>query len=198
VGLFLSYLGYYSEGIQLSKRAVDLDPLQSWSYFSLTHALAVNGNFNEALASWIKENQISNRKGISTKVHLLVLSGQPKEAFELLDKISSEEDKLFLSAAVSFSLNQSQEAERYLRDFNHKYTSTNPHAVSELLVFFGNKEEALRILDAVVLKPITAWSKTDEWFRFALFLRASPYLIPLRDDPRFKEICKKYKYPDIE
>ncbi len=143
-----------------------------------------------------KPNQQQKRR--LNQSSLISLEWTTKEAFELLDKISFEEDKLFLSAAVSFSLNQSKDAERYLRNFELKYTSTNPHAVSELLVFFGKKEEALQILDAVILKPITAWSKTDEWFRFALFLRASPYLIPLRDDPTFKEICKKLNYPEIK
>lgn len=128
----------------------------------------------------------------------LVLSGQAKEAFELLDKINDEEDKLFLLVVTSFSLNQKEKAQGYFQEFKNKYTATNPHAVGELLVFLGRNEEAFRALDAVDLKPISAWSKTDEWFRFALFLRASPYLIPLRDDPRFKEVCKKFNYPEIK
>ncbi len=196
-GRVLGYLGYYDEGLELCKKAVEIDPLQAWSYLALTHAWTVNGKFADALLTWQKENEISNRNGLSTRAHLLVLNEQPKEALVLIDKIHDEEDKLFLLTAISFSLDLKDKSEEYFQKFKSTNGASNPHAVGELLCFFGRKKEAILMLENVKLTPILHWPPPDQWFRFWLLFRGSPYLIPLRDDPKFKEICKKLGYPDL-
>ena len=197
-GRNLSYLGFYQEGLELCKKAVELDPLQSFAHLSLTHAFALNGQFGEALDAWKREKEISNRNSVSTLAHLLVLNGQAKEALPLVDKISDEKDRLFLMTVISFALNQKTKADEYFNKFRNKYSTANPQNVSEILVIYGQKEEALKTLEKVVKPTVLNFPSVDKWFDSGLFIMASPYLIPLRDDPKFKEICKKLNYPEIK
>ena len=196
-GRYLSYLGYYKEGIELCRKAVAIDPLQAWSHLALTHALAAKGEFKEAIDSWSKENEISHRDGSSTRAHLLVLNGQPNEAYQLISKIADEQDKLFLLTVTSFALNQKEKANDYLQEFKKRYSS-DKLTISELQIFCGRREDALRTLQDIVLINDTRLISIDRVFRHLLLLKGSPYLIPLRDDPKFKEICKKLNYPEIK
>ena len=192
----MGYLGFYQEGLELCKKAVDLDPLQAWSYQSLTHAFAVNGLFGDALIAWRRENEISKRDGSSTQTHLLVLNGQVKEALDLVNKINEEQERLFLLTLIYHINNQRVKSDEYFQMFKDKFGSINPLSVNEILVFCGKKEEALSKLHNAFLVKKIRWPSADEQFRFAPYLKGSPYLIPIRNEPRFKDFARKWNYPE--
>ena len=153
----------------------------------------------EKAFEWVKrEPEFEKRAGFSMYAHLLVLNGQAKEALPLMNKINDEKDRLFLMTVISFALNQKTKADEYFNKFRNKYSTANPQNVSEILVIYGQKEEALKTLEKVVKPTVLNFPSVDKWFDSGLFIMASPYLIPLRDDPKFKEICKKLNYPEIK
>ena len=54
-----------------------------------------------------------------------------------------------------------------------------------------------KYLNKVIKPTLLNFPAMDKWFDSGLFLMASPYLIPLRDAPQFKEIRKKFDYPEV-
>ncbi|MDH4241632.1 MAG: tetratricopeptide repeat protein [Phycisphaerae bacterium] len=183
-------LGFYEDGINYCKRAVALDPLQAFSHGILGDALAAHGKFAEAEASYRREFEINKRPW--ALIYIQILQKKLTGIEELMALDSNEPDSDFYSGDYRrdfcYSLIYSMEG-RYdkANKFLDKIKSKgDAFRLAEIYAFLGEKDEAFRWLEKAV-------NEKDEQLEY---FKASPFLISLRNDQRFKALSSKLNFPE--
>ncbi len=176
-------LGLYEDGINYCKRALALDPLQAYSHSILADAYSAQGNLAEAETEYRRAFEIT--KNPERLIYMLILKKNLTEIDNLIafENTSSVKDFIYaLKYSVDGNRRKSNEYIEKVKANGETFT------LAEIYAFLGEKEQAFRWLEKAV----------EERDRALASIKASPFLIALRDDPRFNEICKKLNCPEIK
>jgi tetratricopeptide (TPR) repeat protein len=173
-------LGRYDKAIDLCKRAVELDPLQAYSYSILGDAYMAKGQFDEAAKSHQRTYEI-NRVPLRYAKSLIHAS-QFAEAEKLIPEIWDGSVKTHLYAMLYFSNGQKAKADQYLEQCKRLGISLE---LAGLYAYRGERDLAFRVLEQVYAKDVTD----------LYLIKAEPLLIPLREDKRFVELVRKMGFP---
>jgi len=161
----------YKDARQNLMKIIDTDPNYATAYERMGYCYYSEGKHEEAIKHYEKSYRLSGN--LSPKLEIVIAlshSGKKDEAKQLFEKILIE--------------NKSSNQKNFLIG-----TGTGPgYDTSMAMVYFSFEEpdEAFRWLD-------TAYEKKEGML---IGLRIDPIFDPFRNDPRFKEICKKMNFPD--
>jgi TolB-like protein/tetratricopeptide (TPR) repeat protein len=174
-------LGHYDEAINFCRRALELDPLQAYSYTILGEALMANGNFGEAETAFRRSFEINRNPFLLLK--LLLTQGNLKEFDQLMELLDNEQEKDFLYAMRYHLDGQKEKSLEFVEKLKAIGQLLN---IAEVYAFMGNKDEAFHWLQKA----------TQERDPDLVALKSSPYFISLRGDERFHALVKELDYPE--
>lgn len=181
-------LGRYEEGIELTLRAADLDPLQIWSQFNLGDAYMANGNFTNAISAYKKfmELTLDHEVVYSPLFIAYALSQNIEGAVEISELTKTDQDLgLFYPFVINQIEGNPQKADSILLLLEKQYGNEFPFMLGNLYALKNEKDSAFKWLDK-------AYEKKDQSLKALL---SAPMLIPLRNDPKFKMLKKKLNFP---
>jgi TolB-like protein/Tfp pilus assembly protein PilF len=192
---YLLLTGRKDEAIAAMKRAIEVDPLTplwssdlAWQFWSLGRnqealdaaqkALELNPNFNQALC-WL--GFLYSEKGLFA------------EAVAAHQKLSTVSPPWRLALARTYAqAGRQDEARKMLAEClagEPKPTGAwDGWFLGEAYAALGEKDEAFHWLDEAVKERMT----------FIPWIRQNPAYAPLRSDPRFEELVRRMKLPELK
>jgi TolB-like protein/Tfp pilus assembly protein PilF len=159
LALILFYYGRTDEALKNAKTALEIDPKLALGYFWLGRIYTVEKRFSEAEAALTKT-----------------------------EKLWTWTPTMAARGVLYASWGKLDEAKKVLSEFDamtKRGEYASPYAVASVLVWLGEKERAIEILEQ-------AYRERSNWL---LWLRRDPRWGPLRDDPRFKELTRRVGLP---
>jgi len=192
---YLLLIGRSDEAIAAMKRAIELDPLTplwssdlAWQFWSLGRnqealdaaqkALELNPNFNQALC-WL--GFLYSEKGLFA------------EAVAAHQKLSTVSPDWRLALARTYAqAGRQDEARKMLAEClagePKPAGAWEGWFLGEVYAALGEKDEAFHWLDEAVKERMT----------FIPWIRQNPAYASLRSDPRFEELVRRMKLPELE
>ena len=148
-------LGDYPNLIKASKRALLLDPHDGFQHYNLGVGYEATGKLPEAISEYQKATE---------------MSGDSQNAVALAHAYSAAGKKA--------------EAEKILRDLNHKLsaTSASPYRMATIYAGLGKKDKAFELLEEAY---------AEKSFGLPSSLRSDLVLDTLRPDPRFQDLLRR-------
>jgi eukaryotic-like serine/threonine-protein kinase len=184
--------GRFSEGLDLARRAVELDPLTPFNQHNIGWGLYYARRFDEAARQY--QNVIANFPAYSfgyyglSKIHRL--TGKTKSAIEENDKakhaMSSGIFSLLSEAECYAADSQTAIAREKLQHLIELSSDrfVSPYQMSLIYCYLNNTDQALDLLE-------NALEIREAWLNW---MGVEPVFDLLRGDPRFAEILEKIGY----
>jgi TolB-like protein len=174
--------------VKLYQRAVSLDPLSAYTYWSLAEYYLYRGKLNDAQASLAKARAIApTQPGYDSFLcEVYVVGGERDEALIAARHERDDAARRWATALAYQALGRKREADAALADATQKDGLATPVAIAELHAFRREGTQAFEWLDR-------AYRSRD----FSLLgINADPLLKSLRADPRYRLLLSKLKLPD--
>jgi TolB-like protein/Tfp pilus assembly protein PilF len=192
--IYLLPAGRMDEAIREIKRALELEPLSIAMNANLAGAYMYARQNDLALAQArktfdLEPNHITARVWLANIYESL---GMYHEAITLGEeslKNNASSDYFLLYSGYAYAKtgrrDKAEDAIKRLRDLE-KTEPVDPYDFAVLYVGLGDKDKAFVELEKTF----------NERGFYVLFLRFDPFMDPLRDDPRFKEMLKRLNLPE--
>jgi len=186
-GVLDQVTGSLNKAIELTSRALALDPLRPVFYNNQGTNLTYAKRFEEANVFYKKALEIDPQ---FQRSHMYlgrnyILQGKKDLALAEMQQENVEVFKVFGLSLIYDALGRSKEADENLHDFLLRYRNEWPYLVAEIYAFRGEKDASFEWLGK-------AYSRKDSWL---LFLKDDPLLKNLWLDPRYEELLKKRNLP---
>jgi tetratricopeptide (TPR) repeat protein len=181
-------LGRFDEGLQLARRAVDLDPLNSHSWEQLGETEFFMGQLDEAAADSKKALEL-NPDVVAAHIELskiYVMQGRPQDALREIERVGYDPMRTFLYAITYQALGRKKESDAVLGEYIAKYHASDAYQFAEVYAFRNQSDEAFEWLDR-------AYAQRDSGL---IATKVDPLLKNLHDDPRFAALLKKLNLPN--
>jgi tetratricopeptide (TPR) repeat protein len=179
--------GRFDEAIQLGRRAVDLDPLDEESWWSLGQIERLNGQLDQAAADGKKGLELDPD---SAGVHILLsqiylMQGRPQDALPEIERIHYASYRACLYALAYHTLGRERDSDAALSELM-KYHASSASEIAAVYAFRNQPDEAFEWLDRAYAQHDLNlnWTKVD------------PLLKNLHNDPRFAAFLKKLNLPN--
>jgi TolB-like protein len=187
---FSSQLGHFEVALNAARRSVDLDPQNFQSHTALAQILFNGRHFAEALTALQRAELLNPGSHFLTgwKVSALLASGQVEKVRDLCQLPSTplDEDARHRWLALAYhALGHQADAERELKQLQELDKNDWPFSYAEIYAQWGETALALQ------------WLKKAEQLRDPSFqqLRVDWMLDPIRNEPQFKAIEARMKFP---
>lgn len=178
-------LNHFDQALQLSRRAVELDPLRASTHYVLA--------FNTWWAGQLDEAEAAVRKGLDVDPQFpwlhMVLSrvylarSRPQEALAEAGRDPTPEFHLQELALAYHALGQKQKSDQALAELIAKYQNYSAFQIAEVYAFRGESDAAFTWLER-------AYVQRDGGLTFA---KGDPLLANLRSDPRYLAFLRKMR-----
>jgi tetratricopeptide (TPR) repeat protein len=184
-------LGHFEPALKAAQRAVDLDPQNYHSYFNQGQTFFFARQYSEALGA-LQHAQALNPGSSDVNFWLpqiLFASGQVEEARQLCEAAATplhEADRRFCLALVYHALGRQADAEHELDQFKKLDADSHPVECAEINAQWGKAPDALRWLS-------NAERLHDNYG--LMQLKTVPLLDPIRNEPQFKALLARMKFP---
>ncbi len=194
-GRISSWFGRYQQGIELCKRAMELDPLQVYAYYLLRDAYLANGQFREAEVAARAASELT--KEPTMIIRELILNSKLDEALSLINRLTDEDYKDYCYTLLYHAKGQKIKSDEYLQKFKTEFKKS-PYQLAQLYAFRNEINEAFQYLEMGIPKENFFFAFKYMTRRFGGYaqLKADPFFIPLRGDVRFKELTRKLNFPE--
>jgi TolB-like protein/predicted Ser/Thr protein kinase len=187
-GRFATWMGRTDAGVDATRRAVVLDPLNRRSHNSLGQALFYSRRHQEAIAAFQDALALDRNYPAANAIRGLAyyaLHNFPSARASC--EINSDDWLNQLCLAVTYDkLVRHADAEAALAKLQASNGDDSAYQYAEIYTQWGNADKALEWLG-------TALSVRDPGL---VELKTDPLLDPLRADPRFRAIERALKFPD--
>jgi serine/threonine-protein kinase len=180
-------LNRFEEALPLSRRAVELDPLQTSAHAALA--------FNAWWAGRLDEAEAAARKGLELDpqfpwlhtwlCRVYLAQSRPREALAEAERDASPAFRLQDLALAYDALGQKQESDRALTELISKYKAGAAFQIAEVYAFRGEVDAAFAWLER-------AYAQRDGGLTFT---KGDPLLASLERDPRYAAFLKKMRLP---
>jgi TolB-like protein/tetratricopeptide (TPR) repeat protein len=190
VAVYSAFIGHFEPALVAAQRAISLDP-QNWrSYRQSAIAYVFARRYGEALA--LIQHAQTLKPGspdLNTKQsEALFDSGQAEQARQLCETSTtpmSEDDRHWCLALVYHTLGRQADAEHELEQFKTLDGDAAAYAYAEIYAQWGNGPDALQWLTKTKRLHSTALQR----------LKVDPLLDPIRNEPQFKALLARMKFP---
>jgi serine/threonine protein kinase/Flp pilus assembly protein TadD len=192
---YLLLTGRKDEAIATMKRAIEVDPLTplwssdlGWQYWSA-------GQYQEAMDAQQKALELNPNFGQGLEVlgYLYAEKGMFEEAIAAHQKLAAVNPRLKWDLVRTYALaGRQDEARKMLAELLEKEPKPTGardgwHLV-QVYAALGDKDEAFRWMEAAV----------KERNSFIPWMRQNPAYAPLRSDPRFQDLVRYMKLPELK
>ena len=188
---FATSIGHHAAAIAAAQRAVSLDPENAGAYVTLSRALSHAHQFAAALAALRDADKLLPHSNWvnSSIAATLIDAGQPDQARDYCLSTTTTLDEVARSWCLALAyhkLGRQTDAEEQFDKLQALVGDGEPFAVGEVYASWGRSKEAL------------------EWLRKAELARApelqglkvNARLQSLQDNPEFKQLLGRMKFPD--
>jgi TolB-like protein/Flp pilus assembly protein TadD len=183
-------VGHFAPALVGAQRAVRLDPREGRSYYLQAEILYWARQYGEAIASLqhgqvLKSGSPDLNDLLST---VLFISGDTEPARQLCEAAATpmhEDARHGCQALVYHALGRQADAAHELEALEKLVGDAGAFHYAEIYAQWGNAPAALR------------WLAKVEQFRVSgmQFLKVDPLLDPIRDEPQFKALVARMKFP---
>jgi TolB-like protein len=190
--VYLSPLGRHDEAIAEMKRAMELEPLSIQQGANYAAVLMYAGRFDEALEQAKKTNELdpTHVGGLAWLAHTYNAKGMYKESLAVSERalhLASYQGRA--QKGIAYALGGERgEAMRIVNEWKEaeKAGHVMIYWLAAIYALLGDKDAAFAELE----KSFAA----RDWFLQRL--KTDPFMAPLRDDPRYKEMLKRLNLPE--
>jgi adenylate cyclase len=188
-GLLLQDLGRFAEARIADRRALEIEPLSPVTNFQTAQVLFFERRFGEG-ETLSKKNVDLDPNFWYAHLQLFYIYRMKRDYAAAVEELARVQESRGEPDAAkllreSFAVGDWQ---GFLREITEQRSRLKlyPYFVATFFAELGEKDKAFATLnEAIVTKDQhTAWMKVD------------PFMDPLRDDPRFKEVMKKAGFPE--
>jgi TolB-like protein/Tfp pilus assembly protein PilF len=194
---FLSAMRRFDESIRISRRTVELDPLNPLALNELAFPIWLTGETEQALEIFDESLKLDpdHQQTLWGLMYVYTEVGQYDKAVSILDDLIGKDEineipayLLAHAGKLMVYLGKQQEAISYLNELNRRadeegFKDTWPQAV--IYIALGENEKALNLLEQAFI---------DRNFAMAQ-MNIHKDLDPLRSYDRFQDIIKKMNFP---
>lgn len=190
-GRFYTVLGKPTESIEFCKRALKNDPIQRAALIYLTGAYFYSRDFIRAESSAKQYEEVwgdhilIGYQYLSQFENGSALDSVSKNSNEILPGIRSGDRYEFL-AISKFKSGKSKEGDDLCRQWARMCSNQCAYFIARAYAYGEQKEEALSWLEK-------AYSNREKRL---IYLRVEPVFMKYHDEPRFKALVRKMKFPD--
>ena len=190
---YLVLIGRMDEGIAAMKRAIEVDPLYPLWSSDLGWQCWSAGRYQEAMDATQKALELDPNfdQALCWLGYLYAEKGMFKEAIEAHQKLSDVVGWKWPLVRTYALAGRKDEARKMLAELLAKEKPTGAVAgwdLGEVYAALDDKDEAFRWMEAGV----------REHNSFIPWMRANPCYAPLRSDPRFEELVRRMKLPELK
>ncbi len=180
-------LGHLDEALQLTRRAVDLDPLNVHAWEGLGEIEFRAGKLGEAEADLKKAHELRPDYFLSSMFlsEIYVMQGRPQDALPEIERVGYDKERRFLYAITYHALGRKQDSDAAMSELIAKYQAIDSYQIAEVYAFRGQSGEAFEWLDR-------AYARHDDGL---IHTKVDPLLKSLHNDPRFAALLKKLNLP---
>jgi serine/threonine protein kinase/tetratricopeptide (TPR) repeat protein len=176
-------LGRSEEGVALTRRAVELDPLGFWSNKNLGLSHWSAGSLPEAEAALRRARELNPRGSTTASILALVLleQGRGEEALAIAGEEPNDVFRLHALARVRHALGQAAGSDEALRELEEVHAGNGAMQVAEARAFRGEIDQAFVWLER-------AYAQRDAGL---VELRQAACLRSLQGDPRWAAFLRR-------
>ena len=176
-------LGRREEAIELSRRAVEQDPLSAHAYSNLGQALEYEDRLEESEAALRRSLELVPQRS-GTRAHLaltLVREGRGEEALTHAMRVQNEGFRLWVLAIIHHAMDHRSESDAVLRELVEKHAETMAYQAAEAYAQRGQTDQAFEWLER-------AYAQRDGGLTR---IKTSTLLRSLHGDPRWGAFLTK-------
>ena len=192
----LAALGRLPEAIAAAEKANKLDPLadQAATYYGMF----LNASGQYAKARDVEEQRLkaSGRDDFANLVYgeALVLEGKHALALAAMQPANADHSpdaeevgvRLTITAMAEHALGHKQESEQALAELQKNYGAGFAFQIASVHAWRGEKDQAFEWLDRAYVQRAGGMA----------MIKYDPFLVSLRDDPRYADLVKKLGLPE--
>jgi tetratricopeptide (TPR) repeat protein len=177
-------IGAADQSVQLGRRAVELDPLNSYAQYILCMALFQAGRFEE-LGTQVPQLLQLSQNGAKQQVFSLLMLQRNDEALRVAGQAEGANGK-FLVSLASWAGGRKAEANATLAQLKATAADTAAYQIAQLHAQRGEVDEAFAWLE-------TSFRQRDTGM---IWLKNDPLLRGLHGDPRWLPLLRKMGLAD--
>ena len=180
-------LGRFGEALQLAHQAVNLDPLNAYTWAHLAETEFFMGQLDQAAADCKKAVELSPdvNSGPWYLSQIYLMQGRPQDALPEIELVRYGPARAALYAIVYFALGRKKESDAALSELITKYHAGWAYQIAAVYAFRNQPNEAFEWLDR-------AYAQRDSGLTVT---KVDPLLKNLHGDPRFAALLKKLNLP---
>jgi serine/threonine-protein kinase len=189
--VYLSPMGRHDEAIAEMKRAMELEPLSLVQGANFAAVYLYARQFDKALDQAKKTYDLDPNliTGQNWMCHAYDVNGMYAQSLAISEKAAPSNRSLFAALGYAYAKSgQREKAEAVLKQWKEiektKYITNYWMAI--VLAALGEKDAAFAELEKAY--------QAHDWFFQRL--RVDPFMDPLRDDPRFKDLVRRLGLPE--
>jgi tetratricopeptide (TPR) repeat protein len=142
-------LGRFDEALQLSRRAVDLDPLNAESWESLAEAESYMGQLDQAAAHAKKALELNTDvwPGHFLLCKIYLMQGRPEDALPAIERVRYDSQRAFLHAMAYHAIGREKESDAALSELIAKDHPRPSFLIAMVYAFRNRSDQAFEWLD---------------------------------------------------
>jgi tetratricopeptide (TPR) repeat protein len=183
----LRAVGRFDEAIVNTRKATELDPLNTQAWTALGSLLLASGDRNGAYQALNRSLEINPQQafaagwlGIG-----LVMEGRAAEALATFERSTAPHFRLMGAAIAHHSLGHAAESQKALDELVAKYGHSAAYQIAVVYAWRGETDRAFEWLDR-------AYAQHDGGLTL---LKVDPLMRGLHDDPRYEALLRKLNLP---
>jgi tetratricopeptide (TPR) repeat protein len=179
--------GRPNEALALTRRAVELDPLNANCWSALGEVKYVEGQLADAEADVKKSLELSADvwPGPILLSEIYVMEGRPQDALPQIGRVRTEFERRFLYAVTYAAIGLEKQSDAALKELIAKYSTREAVLIAEIYAFRNRRDEAFGWLDR-------SYGQGEGNIARAHF---EPLLKDLRGEPRYSAFLSKINLP---
>jgi tetratricopeptide (TPR) repeat protein len=180
--------GRFDEALELSRRAVELDPLNPVSWSALGEMKYFEGQLVGAEADVKKALELSPDAwpGPLLLSRIYVSQGRLLDALPEIERAPPDSARTYLYALTYAALGREKESDAALKELIAKYSRSEAYLVALVYAFRNQRDEAFEWLDRAYAQREANVAYTN----------LDPLLKNLHGDPRYAAFLKKIHLPN--
>jgi serine/threonine protein kinase/tetratricopeptide (TPR) repeat protein len=185
-GQLLSIIGRGPEAVAALQKAVALDPLSAYAAYFLGRTYISLGDYKAARGMLEKATALAPQHVMARYWGFLeVLEGKPAKALAIFQSHPVKWIQEFGTAVCEHSLGNEEASRKALAELVATESEVAQYQIAEVYAWRGEADKAFEWLDR-------AYTNHDPG---VCLVKADPFIVSLRSDPRYAAFLKKLKLP---